>query len=177
MADSSKIPKSRVRRTAKIGGLAAGQAIRQAGTVATNVVRTKEGREAALERRNMEAAEQIVTALGTMKGAAMKVGQVLSFVDTGLIPPEHRDEFQRKLARLRDAAPTVTFKEMRKVIEQELDDPLDRGRSPSSTRNRSRPPRSARSTGRGCTTAARWRSRCSTPVSPPRFGPTCRTSA
>jgi predicted unusual protein kinase regulating ubiquinone biosynthesis (AarF/ABC1/UbiB family) len=54
----------------------------------------------------------------------MKVGQVLSFVDTGLIPPEHRDEFQKKLAKLRDAAPTVTFKEMRKVIEQELDDPL-----------------------------------------------------
>ena len=124
MPDSDKIPKSRVRRTAKIGGLAAGQAIRQASTVATNVVRSKEGREAALERRNLEAAEQIVSALGTMKGAAMKVGQVLSFLDTGLIPPEHRDEFQRKLARLRDAAPTVTFKEMRKVIEHELDDPV-----------------------------------------------------
>ncbi len=124
MADSDKIPRSRVRRTAKIGGLAAGQAIRQAGTVATNVVRSKEGREVALERRNLEAAEQIVTALGTMKGAAMKVGQVLSFLDTGLIPPEHRDEFQRKLARLRDAAPTVAFKEMRKVMEQELDEPL-----------------------------------------------------
>ena len=125
MADSGKIPRSRVRRTAKIGGLAAGQAIRQAGTVATNVVRTREGRDAALERRNLEAAEQIVTALGTMKGAAMKVGQVLSFLDAGLVPPEHRDEFQRKLARLRDSAPTVTFREMGKVIEQELDDPLD----------------------------------------------------
>jgi predicted unusual protein kinase regulating ubiquinone biosynthesis (AarF/ABC1/UbiB family) len=125
MADGSKIPKSRVRRTAKIGGLAAGQALRQAGTIATNVARTKEGRETALERRHMEAAEQIVAALGTMKGAAMKVGQVLSFVDTGLIPPEHRDEFQRKLAALRDAAPTVSFKEMRKVIEEDLDDPLD----------------------------------------------------
>src|SRR3984957_1724507 len=124
MADGSKIPQSRARRTAKIGGLAASQALRQAGTMATNVARTKEGREAALERRHLEAAEQIVTALGTMKGAAMKVGQVLSFVDTGLIPPEHRDEFQKKLAKLRDAAPTVTFKEMRKVIEQELDDPL-----------------------------------------------------
>jgi predicted unusual protein kinase regulating ubiquinone biosynthesis (AarF/ABC1/UbiB family) len=125
MADDSKIPRSRVRRSAKIGGLAAGQALRQAGTVATNVARSKEGREAALERRNMEAAEQIVTALGTMKGAAMKVGQVLSFLDTGLIPAEHRDEFQRKLARLRDAAPTVSFKEMSKVIEQELDEPID----------------------------------------------------
>ncbi len=125
MADGSKIPKSRVRRTAKIGGLAAGQALRQAGTIAGNVARSKEGREAALERRNLEAAEQIVTALGTMKGAAMKVGQVLSFLDTGLIPPEHRDEFQRKLAQLRDSAPTVAFKDMRKVIEQELDQSLD----------------------------------------------------
>ena len=125
MADgNNKIPTSRVRRTAKIGGLAAGQALRQAGTMATNVARTKEGREAAQERRNLEAAEQIVTALGTMKGAAMKVGQVLSFVDTGLIPPEHRDEFQRKLSALRDAAPTVSFKDMRKVIEQELDEEL-----------------------------------------------------
>jgi predicted unusual protein kinase regulating ubiquinone biosynthesis (AarF/ABC1/UbiB family) len=76
-------------------------------------------------RRHIEAAEQIVTALGTMKGAAMKVGQVMSFLDVGLVPPEYRDEFQRKLAALRDAAPTVTFKDMRKVIEEELDDPLD----------------------------------------------------
>ena len=60
-----------------------------------------------------------------MKGAAMKIGQVLSFLDAGLVPPEHREEFQRKLSALRDAAPTVTFKEMRKVIEQELDDKLD----------------------------------------------------
>jgi predicted unusual protein kinase regulating ubiquinone biosynthesis (AarF/ABC1/UbiB family) len=120
-----KIPTSRVGRTARIGGLAAGQAIRQAGTRAANVARTKEGRDAALERRHIEAAEQIVAALGTMKGAAMKVGQVMSFLDVGLVPPEYRDEFQRKLAALRDAAPTVTFKDMRKVIEEELDDPLD----------------------------------------------------
>ncbi len=120
-----KIPTSRVGRTAKIGGLAAGQAIRQAGTHAANVARTKEGREAALERRHIEAAEQIVAALGTMKGAAMKVGQVMSFLDVGLVPEEYREEFQRKLGELRDAAPTVTFKDMRKVIEEELDDPID----------------------------------------------------
>jgi predicted unusual protein kinase regulating ubiquinone biosynthesis (AarF/ABC1/UbiB family) len=93
--------------------------------MAANVGRTREGKEAALERRQIEAAEQIVAALGTMKGAAMKVGQVMSFLDIGLIPPEYRDEFQRKLGALRDAAPTVTFKEMRKVIEQELDDSVE----------------------------------------------------
>jgi predicted unusual protein kinase regulating ubiquinone biosynthesis (AarF/ABC1/UbiB family) len=113
-----------VGRTAKIGGLAAGQAIRQAGTHAANVARSEDGRSAALERRHVEAAEQIVEALGTMKGAAMKVGQVLSFLDTGLVPEEYREEFQRKLGALRDAAPTVTFGQMRKVIESELDEPL-----------------------------------------------------
>jgi predicted unusual protein kinase regulating ubiquinone biosynthesis (AarF/ABC1/UbiB family) len=119
-----KIPTSRVGRTAKIGGLAAGQAIRQAGTHAANVTRTKEGRQAALERRHIEAAEQIVAALGTMKGAAMKLGQVMSFLDVGLVPEDYREEFQRKLAALRDAAPTVSFKDMRKVIEAELGDPV-----------------------------------------------------
>jgi predicted unusual protein kinase regulating ubiquinone biosynthesis (AarF/ABC1/UbiB family) len=125
MADGSKIPTSRAARTARIGGLAAGQAMRQAGTAATNLVRSKDGKEAALERRHMEAAEQIVTALGTMKGAAMKIGQVLSFVDTGMIPPEYRDEFQERLGALRDAAPTVAFPDMQKVLEQELEAPLN----------------------------------------------------
>jgi predicted unusual protein kinase regulating ubiquinone biosynthesis (AarF/ABC1/UbiB family) len=119
-----KIPTSRVGRTAKIGGLAAGQAIRQAGTRAANVTRTREGRQVALERRHIEAAEQIVAALGTMKGAAMKVGQVMSFLDVGVVPEEYREEFQRKLAALRDAAPTVTFKQMGRVIEEELGESL-----------------------------------------------------
>jgi predicted unusual protein kinase regulating ubiquinone biosynthesis (AarF/ABC1/UbiB family) len=113
-----------VGRTARIGGLAAGQAIRQAGTHVSNVARTKDGRERALERRHIDAAEQIVDALGHMKGAAMKLGQVMSFLDVGLVPEDYREEFQRKLGRLRDAAPTVTFKDMRKVIEHELDEKL-----------------------------------------------------
>src|SRR5512132_1664119 len=119
-----RMPTSRVGRTAKVGSLAAGQALRQFGTRAANLTRSEEGREAALERRHIEAAEQIVTALGTMKGAAMKLGQVLSFLDVGLVPEEHREEFQKKLATLRDAAPKVRFDDMRKVIEEELDEKL-----------------------------------------------------
>jgi predicted unusual protein kinase regulating ubiquinone biosynthesis (AarF/ABC1/UbiB family) len=60
-----------------------------------------------------------------MKGAAMKLGQVMSFLDVGLVPEEHREEFQAELAKLRDAAPTVSFKQMRKVIEDDLEDDLD----------------------------------------------------
>jgi predicted unusual protein kinase regulating ubiquinone biosynthesis (AarF/ABC1/UbiB family) len=120
-----RIPTSRVARTARVSGLAAGQAARHLGTRATNVARSEEGRNKALERRHLEAAEQIVAALGTMKGAAMKLGQVMSFLDVGLVPEEHREEFQRKLGALRDAAPKVRFTDMRKVIEAELDAPLD----------------------------------------------------
>lgn len=120
-----RMPTSRVGRTARIGRLAAGQAVRQAATRAANVGRSEESAQAALEKRHVEAAEQIVTALGSMKGAAMKLGQVMSFLDVGLVPEEHREEFQAKLAKLRDAAPKVAFREMRKVIEEELDDPLE----------------------------------------------------
>jgi predicted unusual protein kinase regulating ubiquinone biosynthesis (AarF/ABC1/UbiB family) len=120
-----KIPTSRVARTARVGRAAASQAVKQAGTRVANVARTEEGRTAALERRHVETAEQIVTVLGTMKGAAMKLGQVMSFLDVGLVPEEYREEFQRKLGELRDAAPKVRFDDMRKVIERDLDEPLE----------------------------------------------------
>jgi len=120
-----KIPTSRVRRTARVGRVAASQAVRQAGTKAANLARSDEASSRALERRHIETAEQIVTVLGTMKGAAMKLGQVMSFLDVGLVPEDYREEFQRKLGELRDAAPKVRFEDMRKVIEQELEAPLD----------------------------------------------------
>jgi predicted unusual protein kinase regulating ubiquinone biosynthesis (AarF/ABC1/UbiB family) len=120
-----RIPTSRVARTARVSGLAAGQAARHLGTRAANITRTEDARRAALERRNLEAAEQIVSALGTMKGAAMKLGQVMSFLDVGLVPEEHREDFQRKLGELRDAAPKVRFADMRKVIQGELEQPLE----------------------------------------------------
>ena len=126
-----RIPTSRIARTARVARLAAGQGTRQLGTQAANLTRDEKGKQAALERRHLEAAEQIVTALGTMKGAAMKLGQVLSFLDVGLVPEEYREEFQRKLGELRDAAPKVRFADMRKVIESELGRAARRRRSPT----------------------------------------------
>ncbi|HVE67044.1 MAG TPA: AarF/ABC1/UbiB kinase family protein [Solirubrobacteraceae bacterium] len=120
-----KIPTGRVRRTARVGRVAAGAAIRQTGTKMANVTRSDEASVKALEKRHIETAEQIVTVLGTMKGAAMKLGQVMSFLDVGLVPEEYREEFQRKLGELRDAAPKVRFEDMKKVIEQELECPVD----------------------------------------------------
>jgi predicted unusual protein kinase regulating ubiquinone biosynthesis (AarF/ABC1/UbiB family) len=89
------------------------------------VARSDEAAQAALARRQLETAEQIVSALGKMKGAAMKLGQVMSFLDVGLVPEEFREEFQAKLAELRDAAPKVSFKDMKKVIEREYAESID----------------------------------------------------
>jgi predicted unusual protein kinase regulating ubiquinone biosynthesis (AarF/ABC1/UbiB family) len=122
--ESEKIPTSRVRRTATVASLAAGEAVKQFGTRAANVTRSEEASEEAMGRRQLETAKQIVAALGTMKGAAMKLGQVMSFLDVGVVPEQHREEFQRELAKLRDAAPTVSFKQMRKVIEDDLEEKI-----------------------------------------------------
>ena len=47
----------------------------------------------------------MVETLGRMKGAAMKIGQLASFIDTEFLPPEYRDLYQDKLATLRSTAP------------------------------------------------------------------------
>lgn len=125
MSKDDKIPTGRIRRSSQVGRLAATQAAKQMGTRAANLTRTEEASQAALSKRQLETAEQIVAALGTMKGAAMKLGQMLSFMDVGLVPEEFREDFQAKLAELRDAAPKVSFKEMRKVIEREYGEKLD----------------------------------------------------
>jgi predicted unusual protein kinase regulating ubiquinone biosynthesis (AarF/ABC1/UbiB family) len=113
-----------VRRTATVGRLAASEAVKQFGTKAANVTRGEQAAREASARRQLETAKQIVAVLGTMKGAAMKLGQVMSFLDVGLVPEEHREEFQRELAKLRDAAPTVSFKQMRRVIEEDLEEKI-----------------------------------------------------
>ncbi len=123
--EDEKIPSSRARRTATVATLAASEAVKQFGTRAANLARDDQASEEAMSRRQLETAKQIVAVLGTMKGAAMKLGQVMSFLDVGLVPEEHREEFQRELAKLRDAAPTVSFKQMRRVIEEDLEGPID----------------------------------------------------
>ena len=43
MADDSKIPKGRIRRSAKLGSIVGAQGARYAGTKAANVARSEEG--------------------------------------------------------------------------------------------------------------------------------------
>ncbi len=120
----NRLNKSRLGRAGRLGGMAAGAVARQLGTRAANTMRSDDEAEEALGRQALETADRLVKVLGGMKGAAMKVGQTLSVLDPGMVPGPYRDEFQAKLAQLQTMAPTVAFKDMRKVIEQDLGEPL-----------------------------------------------------
>ncbi|MGB7587163.1 MAG: AarF/ABC1/UbiB kinase family protein [Solirubrobacterales bacterium] len=120
MSDS-KIPKGRIRRSAKLGSIVGVQGARYAGTKATNVARSEEGGRERLEQRHLETAMKMVGALGEMKGAAMKVGQFASFIDTEFIPEEYREIYQEQLAKLRTAAPPMPWEKVEKVLDEEYD--------------------------------------------------------
>ncbi len=121
MSEGSKIPKGRVRRSAKLGSIVGGQAARYAGTKATNVGRSEEAGKERLEQRHLETAVKMVGALGQMKGAAMKLGQFASFIDTEFIPEEYREIYQEQLAKLRTDAPAMPWGKVEKVLEEEYD--------------------------------------------------------
>jgi predicted unusual protein kinase regulating ubiquinone biosynthesis (AarF/ABC1/UbiB family) len=114
-----RIPKGRVRRSAKLGSALGAQATRYAGTKAANVVRSEERSEERLESRHLETALRIAGTLGEMKGAAMKLGQLASFVDTEFLPEEYREIYQEQMAKLRTSAPAMPWKRVVKVLEEE----------------------------------------------------------
>ena len=105
--DDSSIPTGRLRRTSEVGSVVGSQGARYAGTRAANIARSSEEAAEALERRHVQAAEQMVRTLGRMKGAAMKVGQLASFIDTEFLPPEYRELYQQQLSTLRTTAPPM----------------------------------------------------------------------
>jgi predicted unusual protein kinase regulating ubiquinone biosynthesis (AarF/ABC1/UbiB family) len=118
-------PTGRAGRTARFGGLVAGQGLRWAGTSTANRFRTPEKADAATGERAGALARELVAQLGQMRGAAMKLGQVLSTIDFTAIPESEREEFKRTLAALRDDVKPVPFKRLRKLLEEELGGPLD----------------------------------------------------
>jgi predicted unusual protein kinase regulating ubiquinone biosynthesis (AarF/ABC1/UbiB family) len=116
----SKLPTGRVGRTARLAGLAG-------HTVATRAqtrVHSRSGgdaAEAAELARQERLAERYAEVLGDMKGAVMKVGQILSFVEVdGVVPASYRDLFQSTMARLQGDVPPLAPEEIAGVIQAEL---------------------------------------------------------
>jgi predicted unusual protein kinase regulating ubiquinone biosynthesis (AarF/ABC1/UbiB family) len=112
----------RARRTAKLARLSASAGAR---SVTARRRRRGDGGEAAFAAAHDEVAETIFRTLGEMKGAAMKVGQMLSFVDLDLDPELNR-VYQGRLAALTDSAPPSDPEAIAAVLEGEYGAPVDR---------------------------------------------------
>jgi predicted unusual protein kinase regulating ubiquinone biosynthesis (AarF/ABC1/UbiB family) len=126
MAQDRKIPKGRIRRSAKLGTALGSQATKYAGTKAASIARSEEGAQERIEARHLETAMKMVAVLGEMKGAAMKLGQLASFIDTEFLPPEYAELYHEQLAKLRTDAPAMPWEKVSAVLAEEYrGEPLD----------------------------------------------------
>ena len=125
MRERDAIPTGRARRGARMTGALGPASLRVIGTLAVNLRRSPERARELIERRHEQLAENALAVLGDMRGGAMKVGQLASFIDVALIPPEYRGIYQEKLAALRDSAPPMPWTKVRSVLEGEWDEPVE----------------------------------------------------
>src|ERR1017187_6336427 len=99
--EAGRLPTGRLARTARVGGLVTGQGLRWVGMRTANRVRAPERAAVAQSERRAALVRQLVDQLGQMRGAAMKVGQMISMVEFDGLPDGEREELQRGLAALR----------------------------------------------------------------------------
>jgi predicted unusual protein kinase regulating ubiquinone biosynthesis (AarF/ABC1/UbiB family) len=126
-SEAGEIPAGRIGRSARLGTAVGSQATRYAGTKAANLARSQDKSRERLEGRHVETALRMVSLLGEMKGAAMKIGQMASFIDIDFLPPEYREIYQEQLSKLRAHAPAMPWEKVREVLaeEYERDNPED----------------------------------------------------
>lgn len=105
----------RLSRLARLSGLGAGVAARHITQRVASAFQTDAEAEEARRRTLQRSAANVVTAFAELKGAAMKVGQMLS-TDPELLPPEVSEQ----LSLLQRDAPPMPFAVVRQVVETAL---------------------------------------------------------
>lgn len=120
--EGEEVPTARFSRFASVTGLTAGLSARLIGhkVLSALTLSSKERREERLSRLMTSEGKRIVEVLGKMKGASMKIGQILS-ADPDLVPPELANE----LATLQTAAPPMPWAQVKAVLEAAWDRPLE----------------------------------------------------
>lgn len=101
-----------------MGKVVAGHAVRSAITTAIKPVAADVA--ARRDADILRFADDLVAVAGSMKGAAQKLGQLLSVVDVGITSSSVRDEFTARLAPLFDNAPRVPDETMHRALDREL---------------------------------------------------------
>ena len=125
-AGADALVTSRLGRGARLSGLVAKGALRRVTVKAGAIVVAESRREQMLSRANERIARDFVAVLANMRGAAMKIGQLLSVIDLGIVDAGSRDYFRRQLSQLQGSVNAMPFAAMRPVIEGELGAPVER---------------------------------------------------
>ena len=118
---SQRLAAGRAARLWRVSGLGARLWTSWLGARARRLFAGKKRRRRIDDAQRRKNAERVAETMGQMKGAFMKLGQMMSFV-TDDIPEEYRDA----LARLQASAPPMDFPLLRDVAERELGMPLER---------------------------------------------------
>jgi cytochrome P450 len=100
-----------------------GTAARRAGTAIKSMGADPEGKEAKLLEFHARNAQRYAEALGDMKGAVMKLGQLFSYVETDAIPERYREMYRRSLQALLADAPPMDLELLDEVVAYELGAP------------------------------------------------------
>jgi predicted unusual protein kinase regulating ubiquinone biosynthesis (AarF/ABC1/UbiB family) len=122
---SDALPTGKTRRAASATAALGPSTAKLAGSLITNIARSPERSQELLEQRHEELADHALKVLGSLRGGAMKIGQLASFVDVELVPPEFRSVYQERLADLRNAAPPMSWPKIRGVLEREWEAPIE----------------------------------------------------
>ncbi|WP_375538318.1 ABC1 kinase family protein [Mycolicibacterium sp. CBMA 311] len=112
------VPQGRLRRTMPLAGFMA----RTAGGRLVAELRERAGDDSAVERFHERSADRYTELLGHSKGALMKLGQLLSMVDTGGLGTGGFAPYQQALVRLQAAAPPMAPELVHQILAAELGD-------------------------------------------------------
>lgn len=119
---STALPTGKFGRFMKLSALSAGASTRYVGQLVKGVFQDAASREASLFQAHLTTVREAVEVMDQLKGAVMKVGQLISVThEGGLLPPELSEVF----AKLQHQASTLPFSMIQQRIEQELGRPLE----------------------------------------------------
>uniref|UniRef100_A0A8C7HS44 Coenzyme Q8B n=1 Tax=Oncorhynchus kisutch TaxID=8019 RepID=A0A8C7HS44_ONCKI len=115
-ARERKVPATRISRLVNFGGLAVGLGLGAIAEVAKQSMGAKRGALLDSPLLSEANAERIVDTLCKVRGAALKIGQMLSIQDNSFINPQ----LQKIFERVRQSADFMPAWQMNKVLEEEL---------------------------------------------------------
>jgi predicted unusual protein kinase regulating ubiquinone biosynthesis (AarF/ABC1/UbiB family) len=116
-----RVARGRMARMWRIGSLSARVSTSWLGAKVRRAFAGTARRQRLDRDQRRKYAEEVAATMGQMKGAFMKLGQMLSFVSDD-VP----DELRQALASLQAQAPAMDFALIRDVAERELGQPLER---------------------------------------------------